>query len=206
MAIVQNPIIGRSSGKLANVIFYTVLEKNIIRSKPLVVANPRTIAQQQARVKLGVLSDLAKLYRTAINIGLKDEAGQMYPRNKFVQINYAAVEVDTSLVVTITYEDLFVAKGGNGTLTGVAAAKGATDLVVTWTAIDFTPSTDEVICITYSDGTIAGTRTRINAATASSGTYTQAASPAQVGDWVYIFMYNLVTLQSSDSVYVEITA
>lgn len=49
MAIVQNPLIGQTKGKVGNVVFYRSFENNIIRSKPLKVANPRTPGQVSAR-------------------------------------------------------------------------------------------------------------------------------------------------------------
>jgi len=49
MAIVQNPLTGRSSGKFAGAIFQTYFGKNVIRSKPLLVYNPKSDAQVQGR-------------------------------------------------------------------------------------------------------------------------------------------------------------
>lgn len=49
MAIVQNPLIGQTKGKVGNVIFYKSFNNNIIRSKPIHVANPRTPAQVSSR-------------------------------------------------------------------------------------------------------------------------------------------------------------
>jgi len=42
MAIVQNPLTGRSSGKFAGAVFQTYFGKNVIRSKPLKVTQNRT--------------------------------------------------------------------------------------------------------------------------------------------------------------------
>ena len=49
MAIVQNPLTGRSSGKFAGAIFQTYFGKNVMRSKPLLVYNPKSDAQVQGR-------------------------------------------------------------------------------------------------------------------------------------------------------------
>lgn len=49
MSVVQNPIIGRASGKFSTAIFQKWKNKNVLRSKPLTVANPDTVGQQQRR-------------------------------------------------------------------------------------------------------------------------------------------------------------
>jgi len=49
MAIVQNPLTGRSSGKFAGAIFQTYFGKNVMRSKPLLVYNPKSDAQVRGR-------------------------------------------------------------------------------------------------------------------------------------------------------------
>jgi len=43
MAIVENPKIGRAKGSVGNVIFFTRYEKNIIRTKPISVKNPKRL-------------------------------------------------------------------------------------------------------------------------------------------------------------------
>lgn len=49
MAIVQNPLTGRSSGKFAGAVFQTYFGKNVIRSKPLKVTNPKSDLQTSNR-------------------------------------------------------------------------------------------------------------------------------------------------------------
>lgn len=59
MSVVQNPIIGRSSGKFANAIFQTQYNRNILRSKPLQVSQPNSKAQIHSRAEFKLAGELA---------------------------------------------------------------------------------------------------------------------------------------------------
>lgn len=50
MAIVQNPLIGRTRNSVGNTIFYTSLKKNILRSKPIIYRDANSITQQKNRL------------------------------------------------------------------------------------------------------------------------------------------------------------
>ena len=56
----QNPFTGRSSGSLANVTASTYQGKNILKSKPLEVRNPRTAKQVNVRKVLALAAVLGK--------------------------------------------------------------------------------------------------------------------------------------------------
>lgn len=45
MAITQNPLIGRASGAYGGTVFTTFFNKNVIKTKPVTVRNPKTAAQ-----------------------------------------------------------------------------------------------------------------------------------------------------------------
>lgn len=55
MAITQNTLIGRSQNKVGGTVFSTWKGKNVLKSKPLTVANPQTAPQQGQRGKLSFL-------------------------------------------------------------------------------------------------------------------------------------------------------
>lgn len=78
MAIIQNPVTGRSRGKFANAVFSTWKDKNVMRSKALDPMNPNTVKQQEQRTK----------FKTCVN---------MLKRAKvFYLIAYAAVRHNTT--------------------------------------------------------------------------------------------------------------
>src|SRR5574344_1175407 len=51
MAIVQNTLIGKASGSVGGTTFTSWKGKNVLKSKPAQVANPRTAAQTAQRTK-----------------------------------------------------------------------------------------------------------------------------------------------------------
>lgn len=59
MAITQNPIIGRTKKSFSENTFYTLNGQNILRSKAVAVANPRTPAQQMQRARFEGFTSLA---------------------------------------------------------------------------------------------------------------------------------------------------
>ncbi len=63
MARVQNPIIGRASGKFGTGVFATLFGQNILRSLPVEVRNPRTPAQIAQREKFAAgVAFIKKIY------------------------------------------------------------------------------------------------------------------------------------------------
>lgn len=61
MAIIQNPIVGRAKQKFANSIFSTWYGRNVLRSKPLEVRNPRSGKQLTARYELSIRTAILAL-------------------------------------------------------------------------------------------------------------------------------------------------
>ena len=87
MAEVQNPITGRSKNKYANAIFSTWKGRNILRSKPLSVANPQTDAQMKQRAKFSFLVHLGKVMQAYIRVGFKEVAVKVTAFNAFMSEN-----------------------------------------------------------------------------------------------------------------------
>jgi hypothetical protein len=63
MAISQNPITGRMRQKMSNVVFSTVFNQNVVRSKPLTVRNPRTTGQVNHRAYFTKVVELCKILK-----------------------------------------------------------------------------------------------------------------------------------------------
>jgi hypothetical protein len=53
--ISQNPVIGRASGSLSNIICQTIYDKNVIRSKPVKVRDAKSTGQISQRSKLSTV-------------------------------------------------------------------------------------------------------------------------------------------------------
>lgn len=201
MAIVQNPVTGRSKNAFANAIFTTLLGKNVMRSKPLQVANPQTIPQQKARKKITFLSEQGKDLKNVLEIGYKKAATGMYPRNMFTKENYSTVAVDNNLAVTQTVANVKISKGSLGDAPTITAANVDNSFNI---QVDYTtdgqsyPATVRAaIAVISSAGVVRGVNT-------NAGLYTNELAEARiqgavVGDRVFIFAYDTVTLEVTDT-------
>lgn len=87
MAVTQNTIIGRTRGRIGNVVFSQWKDLNIAKQKPEAVANPRTAQQIANRLKFIALLALGKTLRPILQIGMKEYAGRLSWLNKFMSLN-----------------------------------------------------------------------------------------------------------------------
>jgi hypothetical protein len=87
MAKVSNPLIGRSSGKIGSVIMQTYKGLNIMREKPLTVANPQTEKQRESRAKLAFLVSLYRLFAAFFQKGFRQAQNPLSPYNWFISTN-----------------------------------------------------------------------------------------------------------------------
>ena len=87
MAIVQNPITGRTRKKFGTAVFSKHYEKNTMRSKPIQVANPKTEGQVRQRSKLAQTVDLIRQVLPVVNDAYSNTLKNMSPFNKIVSLN-----------------------------------------------------------------------------------------------------------------------
>lgn len=83
MARVSNPLIGKTSGSVGGTTFTTWKGINVLKTKPISVANPKTDKQLAQRA---ALSETVALYREMsdiISLGFKSLAVKMSPYNAF---------------------------------------------------------------------------------------------------------------------------
>lgn len=205
MAIVQNPVIGRARKKLANVVFTTVLNQNVVKSKPLTVANPRTFLQRKARKRLENASKFAKVASATIQQSFKEAAVNMYPRNKFISVNYDVFTVDNQLEETTNFVNVLVSMGNNtqpainltatlenGNLT-IEYTPGAGNTAETCKLIACVYVKSKNLFIMMSDSTLW-----------NAGTLVIEDVSLTSNDIIYIFSYDTVTQKYSDSVGVNV--
>lgn len=111
MAVVQNPIIGRAQNKLGGVIFQTWKGKNVLRSKPITVANPRTDAQVAQRNKI---TEAVSVYRNtsgAVQAGYVQQAVGMSQYNAFTSEITKNAMTATGTAITIDWSKVLFSKG-----------------------------------------------------------------------------------------------
>ena len=87
MAIVQNPITGRTKKKFGTAVFSRSFDKNVMRSKPLTVKNPRTEAQVNHRNKFATTVALVRQVKPLVNEVYGKSVVGMTPVNKITGIN-----------------------------------------------------------------------------------------------------------------------
>ncbi|PKP53660.1 MAG: hypothetical protein CVT92_02760 [Bacteroidetes bacterium HGW-Bacteroidetes-1] len=91
MAIVQNPITGRTRKKFGTAVFSKHYEQNTMRSRPKQVSNPRTEGQVLQRSKFAKIVDLIRQVLPFVNEAYATKLKNMSPFNKIVSINSKTV-------------------------------------------------------------------------------------------------------------------
>ena len=91
MAIVQNPITGRTRKKFGTAVFSKHYENNTMRSKPIQVSNPRTEGQVMQRSKFAQTVDLIRQVLPVVNDAYSNTLKNMSPFNKIVSLNVKSI-------------------------------------------------------------------------------------------------------------------
>lgn len=120
-----NPINGKMAGKIGGVMYQINHGLQIVKEKPLVVANPNTNAQVQVRAKLKLLSQLSSALSPVIAI---KRDGILTPRNQFTSRNYGFVTVADN-IASMPVEDVQLTKGSIG-LAGIVVERDSTKISV----------------------------------------------------------------------------
>lgn len=87
MAIVQNPITGKSRKKFGTAVFSTQWGQNVMRTKPVDVKNPKSAGQVRQRSKFTTVVDLIRQVLPIINEVYAGSLKKMSPYNKVTSIN-----------------------------------------------------------------------------------------------------------------------
>ena len=204
MAIIQNPLIGRSKGKMGNAIFTKMYEKNVLRSKPIEVHNPRTAKQMKQRGLFKATTSLASQLLCVIRDGYS-EVKNMSGYNAFTKDNLGKSVIRENEDIVIKYEDLVIAKGTAAPLRSIeTTASGANGLTITW-------SYEEALCDGSGDDTVnvivinrdTGNVELINnTATREDEEVTIATTEAIAGYAIYIYAASEDTKKRSNSIFV----
>lgn len=123
MAVVQNPLIGRSRGSVSGNVFYTNGGQNVVRSKPVSVKPSNTDRQVAQRAALSTMVLLFSSLSALIRIGFRNKVARLSAYNAFVSKNLTSI-FDFTAAPEVTANGS-VLKISNGSLTPT---------VVTWAA------------------------------------------------------------------------
>jgi len=199
----QNPLIGRSSQKFGTAIFQTWKGINVVRSKPLEVANPQTDGQRTQRNRM---KEIVALYRSSapvVSYGFKEGAVGKSEYNAFTSENIiTGTEVINPDDVQIKPSDLIFSKGTLGKPSTNTATYNTGDIDLTWdtnTVFPIDGPTDQlqVVQINEVSGEV---KFDTNVADRSAGSASVTAVAGTSGDqiWVYFFFYSDARRASSD--------
>ena len=87
MAVVQNPIIGRARGQAGGMVFTTQFGRNVLKSKALSVANPKTDKQLGRRAAMTQTVALYRSIAPVVQAGFRSKAIGMSAYNAFSSFN-----------------------------------------------------------------------------------------------------------------------
>lgn len=194
----QNPLIGRSSQKFSNSIFSTWKGINVVRSKPLEVANPQTPAQTEQRNKFGAMVNFARQALNTIKLGLKSQAIKQSEYNVFISKNIQLQDPDGSGIIDTGFPPIIFSKG---TLSPVSVASAenlvGAQTIVRWSNENRPFSTPlDKVCIGILYTTPAGRITnyrevgRDTLATEEEYTFDDISIPGTANSYTIVFAYN----------------
>lgn len=142
LSIVQNTLIGKSKQSIGNATFTTWKGRNVLKSKPVSVANPQTDAQVMRR---SALTQAVALYRKVsgvINAGFNELATTISAYNAFCSYTLKnAFDYSAPPVASFVIDDALISKGSiaQQLLDSVAGSAASNDIVVTWDASTLQP-------------------------------------------------------------------
>jgi len=191
MAIVQNPITGRTKKKFGSAVFSKQFGKNTMRTKPIEVRNPKTLAQRQQRSKFTLMVELSRMFLPFIRIGYKQSSVGMSQFNAFMKTNIKDVITGAYPNFSIDFSKLIVSKG---TLAGVdggaVAASAGKEIDISW--VDNTGTGDALatdkalqLVINYDKGAVLQ---NVLSKTREDEASTLTAPDSWVGDNVHVYL------------------
>ena len=113
MAIVQNPITGRTRKAFGTAVFAKQFSKNTMRTKPLQVKNPKTPKQLTQRKKFSTIVELIRQVIPTLNNVYAGSLTNMSPFNKIVSVNVKNAFTGTPPVLDHTKVVLCTFKGSS---------------------------------------------------------------------------------------------
>lgn len=209
MSIVQNVLIGRSKNKIGNAVFTTWKGKNVLKSKPLTVENPRTDAQLMRR---DAMTKIVAFYRSIAGIvflGWKQLAIGKSEYNAFVSYNLLnAFDYSTPPTASFLPEDVLISKGtiAPAPISTVTTSNGTATVTVTWPTTAALPGqavTDKALIVVNNKDTGESAQSvGLIARSVGTATLTLGANNT-TGDEinVYLGFYNSTDGKASDSIY-----
>lgn len=155
MSVTSNTLIGKSRGKIGNVVFSTWKGINVMKEKPISVANPRSDKQKMQRSALSQIVVIFRLIAAVADLGFKKLAVKKSAWNAFASRNLKNA-FDFSAPPTAEFDApaLLISNGSifATPITGTDLSKGAGSFVAQFDAGLAGPGqsiSDSVLLVAY---------------------------------------------------------
>lgn len=208
MSVLQNPIVGRMKQKIGGVVMTTWKGINVMKGKPLTVANPNTDAQQMRRSALRQIVEIARTISGVLNQGFKEQAVRKSAFNAFCGYNLRnAFSYAGPPNAVLQPAQLLTAQGtiAVSSINSIALSAAGNSATVTFPTSANLPgqSASDIARVAVFNETSGGWAQSVTTAPRSAGTITAILPTGYVSAGetyrVYIFFYNTTDRKSSDS-------
>lgn len=153
MSVTQNVLIGKTKQSIGNATFTTWKGINVMKSKAISVANPRTQGQVYQRTMLANFVKLYRLNAAAFNAGFRQLAVKMSAYNAASSANLRSGSISNNTTdIVADFISLQLAKGSlYPSATTAVASSGTGELIVNgWGAPEADQlSTDKLYIVVY---------------------------------------------------------
>lgn len=212
--VTQNPLIGRARKSAGSNTFTTWKGLNVVKTKPLQVANPDTDAQRMNRSAMRQSVEIFRFISAAVNYGFIELAIHMSPYNAFVSyLRRNSFDYSTPPNATIDPTLIEIARGSiyPTTMTSVAIDESSAQMTAVFSSTVDAPgqsTSDRIFAAVFNENTGVWEALVITAAVRGTGSYAWAlANVYNAGDncHVYTFFSSADGRKSSDSQYTNVT-
>ena len=131
MAIVQNPITGRSSGTYAGAVFATQFGKNVLRSKPVSVSVSQSDASKLARQKFKAIAEAVNELLPALSVFFTSKQFNMPISSYIIKQCYDKAISGTLNSVAVDYAKIIPAPDSLQLGEHITASQTSEELTVT---------------------------------------------------------------------------
>lgn len=209
MAIVQNTLIGRSRKSVGGTTFSTWKGLNVLKSKPITVANPESDAQLMRRSALSQIVAIFRLIPAAVNAGFKKLAVHMSPYNAWASVNLKdAFDYSAPPDATFYPAGMLISKGtiAKTEISTISSTNGSPTATITFPTTSADPgqsATDKTIAVVFNESqNVWGSATGTAVRSAGTVSVTMPANYVTGNDISYwLGFYNELSGESSDSDY-----
>jgi hypothetical protein len=158
MSVVSNPLIGHARQKIGNAVFSTWKGIDVLKTKPISVANPQTDAQTMQRSAFSQMVAAFRLMPSVIRAGFKKLAVKQSEFNAFTSANLKnAFDFTEPPSATFVPGEFIISKGtiSATAINTTSFVDGTQIATITWDSSSLQPgqsNTDIAILCVYNQG------------------------------------------------------